>query len=409
MPDEPSPVSLNIHLIKASHENLTSVLLNPTLLQRHAVRFREGEGQLFITRSNARIPDWASFFSSQIDNRSFGRTRSVSAVLLMEAGGRSFALTFGPGGRFLLDRTKIEERFGLFAVLNSISEDRFRSLDKTAFDALATHSRVQTSREASPIEFGLDVERDLVRAVTGSPDGADLGQRMHGVDSLVASVRIELEDLPGLLRTYLRRYLSTDYKANFPWIDHIAEVKDAALRETLDERLLESIQQSQFETCWLAVPEIVDWDRIQRFRYGRGRRNPTHHDIDLKTCLDELIGTTKRLLSPVDVDRKLLSNRKVVALDADGRDVAQWPIYKCLNAEIEGDDDNAYLISAGKWYRIARDFVQSVNENFKTIPRYDRHMPEYCHDSEGGYNESVARDDPGTYALLDKQNIPYGG
>ena len=248
----------------------------------------------------------------QIDGRSFGRTASVSAVLLLKAGDRAFAITFGPGGRFLIDKTKTEERFGLLAVLNSIPENRLRSMDKTAFDALATHSRVQTSREASAIEFGLDVERDLVRAVTGSPDEEELGHRLQGVDSLKATVRIGLADLPGLLRNYLARYRSTNYKKNFPWIDHIAEVKDTVLRHRLDEKLLEIVQRRELDTCWLAVPEIVDWDRIHRFRYGRGPRNPTHHDIDLGSWLTELTDTTKRLRAPADVDLKLLSNRKVV-------------------------------------------------------------------------------------------------
>ncbi len=181
--------------------------------------------------------------SLQIERPSFGLTASVSAVLLLEAGDRWFAITFGPGGRFLLDKTKTEERFGL--------------MDKTAFDTLATHSRVQTSREASAIEFGLDVERDLVRAVTGSSDEVELGHRLHGVDSLMAIVRIELADVPGLLRNYLDRYRSTNYKRNFPWIDHITEVKDAGLRRSLDEKLLGMVHRGDLETCWLAVPEIL--------------------------------------------------------------------------------------------------------------------------------------------------------
>ena len=351
MPDEPSLVSLSIHLIKPIDEEITSILVNRAPLDQHYVQFNDGEGRLFIKRPTARLPDWARFFSPQIDRRSFGLTAAVSAVLLLETGDRAFAITFGPGGRFLIDTAKTEERFGLLTVLNSIPENRLRSMDKTAFDALATHSRVQTSREASATEFGLDVERDLVRAVTGTPDEEDLGQRLQGVDSLKATVRVELADLPSLLRNYLARYRSTSYKRSFPWIDHIAEVKDKVLRHRLDEELLETIRRRELHTCWLAVPEIVDWDRIHRFRYGRGRRNPTHHDIDLDGWLTELTDTTKRLSVPADFDLKLLSNRKVFALDEDGREIAQWPIYKCLNAEIEGDDENAYLISAGKWYR----------------------------------------------------------
>lgn len=409
MPDKPPLVSLSIHLIKSSHEDTTSALLNPADLEQHAVRFNSGEGRLFVKRSNAHLPDWVRFFSPQIEGRSFGLARSVSAVLMLDADDRSFAITFGPGGRFLLDNTMVEERFGLLAVLNSIPDNRLRSIDKTAFDALATHSRVQTSREASAMEFGLDVERDLVRAVTGSPDDPELGHRLQGVDSLMASVRIELGDLPELLCNYLARYRSTNYRRNFPWIDHIAEVKNTVLRQHLDERLLETIQRFDSESCWLAVPEIVDWDRIHRFRYGKRRRNPTHHDIDLSVWIAELIDTTKHLRTPDDIDLKLLSNRKVFGLDGDGREVAQWSIYKCLNAEIEGDDDNAYLISAGKWYRVARNFVQGVNRDFDQIPRFDQAMPEYSHESEESYNESVAQADPSAFALLDKQNIPYGG
>ena len=409
MPDEPPLVNLSVHLIKTAHNDIESVLLNSARLDEYPVQFSEGAGQLFIRRPPTRIASWASFFAGQVAIREFGLIASVSAVLLLQVHDRWFAITFGPGGRFLIDKAAIEYRFGLLVVLNSIPENQIRSMDKTAFDALATHSRVQTSREASPIEFGLDVERDLVKAVTGTPGDTSLGQRLHGVDSLMASVRIELVDIPSLMARYLARYRSTDYRRSFPWVDHIAEVKDAVLRQNLDEQLLDRIHRDQLETCWLAVPEIVDWDRIDGFRYGWRPRNPKHNDIDLRTWLNELVETARTVRSPRDVDHRLLSNRKVYCLDADGMTINQWSVYKCFNAEIEGDDGNAYLISAGKWYRVGRDFVQGVNEYFEQLPRYDHGLPEYCHDGEGSYNESVARNDPDTFALLDKQNIPYGG
>ena len=384
-------------------------LLNDAQLDEYVVQLNGGEGQLFIKPPATQPPRWSKFFATQVESSAFGLTASVSAVLLLQMCNRWFAITFGPGGRFLLEKTAIEERFGLLVVLNSIPENQIRSMDKTALDALATHSRVQTSREASAIEFGLDVERDLVRAVTGSPEDIELGHRLHGVDSLKATVRIELADIPELLGNYLTRYRSKDYKESFPWVDHIAEVKDAVVRQDLDEKLLDRIQHEQLETCWLAVPEIVDWDRIDGFRYGGQGKKQKHHDIDLPTWLDELVETKTSVISPGDVDLKLLSRRKVDCLDAEGMVLDKWSIYKCLNAEIEGDDGNVYLISAGKWYKVARKFVQGVNEYFNQLPRFDHPLPEYCHEGEGDYNESVARNDPETFALLDRKNIPYGG
>jgi uncharacterized protein (TIGR04141 family) len=45
----------------------------------------------------------------------------------------------------------------------------------------------------------LDVDRDLLRAVTGVPRDRRYGTRLTGMDSLVAQVRTELDDLPPIL------------------------------------------------------------------------------------------------------------------------------------------------------------------------------------------------------------------
>src|SRR5213596_3762877 len=62
-------------------------------------------------------------------------------------------------------------------------------LDKRTFDAISTHSRVQGTREGSAFEFGVDIDQDLVRAVTGTPDDAALGHKLSGMDALHCGVR----------------------------------------------------------------------------------------------------------------------------------------------------------------------------------------------------------------------------
>ena len=79
-----------------------------------------------------------------------------------------------------------------------------------------------------------------------------------------------------------------------------------------------------------------------------------------------------------------------------------------MNAELQADDGAAYLISAGKWYKIESNFVQSVNDYFNRIPRYPNALPEYHHDGEAHYNASVVETNPQTFALMDRRNIPYG-
>lgn len=402
-------MKLSIHLIKENHDHIDSILSRKDRLQQQLVQFESGEGQLYVARSFRNAPDWAKYFASQVPANAFGEISSVSAVLLLQVKNRWFAITFGPGGRHLIDQKSVVERFGLLVVLNSIPEDRVRSMDKTAFDALATHSRVQTSRETSPVFFGFDAERDLVSEVAGTPDDESLGLRLHGRHALGAHVRIELAEIPTLLARYLQRFQSNKYKAAFPWVDHIAEVKDVGLRETLDTQLLGLIQREELDSCWLAVPEIVNWDDIDGFRYGRYKRNPSYHDMDLRAWLSELRSISTKNFSARDVDLGLLENRRVLAVDGQGFTKHKWSIYKCLNAEIEADDGAAYLISAGKWYRVARNFVQETNDYFDSLPRFDRTLPEYCHDGEGDYNKSVAQCEPDLYALMDNRLIPFGG
>jgi hypothetical protein len=60
-----------------------------------------------------------------------------------------------------------EERFGLLVALNSVDEDKLRSLDKLTLDAFAAQSRVQVSR--APPARPFPAERNSKR----------LGQRRH--------------------------------------------------------------------------------------------------------------------------------------------------------------------------------------------------------------------------------------
>jgi uncharacterized protein (TIGR04141 family) len=79
------------------------------------------------------------------------------------------------------------------------------------------------------------------------------------MDSLHAAVRVELANLRDLLSTYLDRFHDESYRASFPWVDHIAEVSNQHVVQTLDEVLAEGIRADSLPRCWLAVPEIIDW------------------------------------------------------------------------------------------------------------------------------------------------------
>lgn len=401
MEKKSSQITLTIFLIKKDAGDVDTFLSNRESLDHHSLKNGSTViGDLYIKKPHPKPPGWGKFFSNYVDPKELGKSSSTAGVLIILVEKRWFAITFGQG-RFLLKPESWEESFGLLVTLNSVGQDQIKSIDKRTFDALSTHSKVQSSQEAAPQDFGLDVEQDLVRAVVGSPDDSGLGQRLSGMDALRACVSVDLEQLPDLLKRYQTQFHSKAYRKNFPWVDHISEVTRPSQKEELDNLLVEQIRAANLERCWMAVPEIVDWASIDGFRYSLSKKNPKRHDIHLSDFLEEV-------REPATIAIKNLRQRQVYGIGDDDRQLYQWSVYKCIYCELDVRDDS-YLLSGGKWYRVTRDFVAEVNDSFDRVPRYSTVLPEYDDVSEREYNERVANGDTRRFALMDRKIISFAG
>jgi len=401
MEKKPPQFTLTIFLIKKDVDNVDSFLFDRGSLAQHPLTDGKTQiGDLYVKKPPPKPPGWGKFFSKYVDPKELGKSSSTAGVLVIHVAKRWFAITFGQG-RFLLKPESWEESFGLLVTLNSVAQDRIKSIDKRTFDALSTHSKVQSSQEAAPQDFGLDVEQDLVRAVVGSPDDSGLGLRLSGMDSLRACVSVTVERLSDLLKRYQTQFHSKAYQKNFPWVDHIAEVTRVSQKEELNNLLVEQVRTANLERCWMAVPEIVDWANIEGFRYGFSKGNPKHHDIHLSDFL-------KKIRDPASLTVENLRQRQVYGIGDDDRQIYQWSVYKCIYCELDVRSES-YLLSGGKWYRVTRDFVAEVNDSFARIPRYPTALIEYDDNSEGEYNERVAKVDTSPFALMDRKIIFFGG
>lgn len=393
--------SLTIFLGKEGLSKVEDFLKSPSSLKPFPISDKTGPlGTLYVQARSSRPPRWAKFFEDQIDRNALGRVSSTAAVLYVATDERVFLLTFGQG-RHLIRSESVEDRFGLRVTLNSIAEDRVRSLDKQTFDTIARHTRVQSSKETRPSDLGIDIDQDLLRVITGSPTNEALGRTLSGLESLHAMVRVDLEGLRALLSDYAGQFAKDTYKKSFAWVDHVSEVTDVAKQRELDDLMLEKVREEEFEQCWLAVPEPIDWSLVAGFRYRRGMRQPILHDISFETFLETLSGEEEITLD-------LLRRRDARCIGADDVDLYSWSIYQCIYCEIDLEGDT-YLLSAGKWYRLSKNFVQEVNDDVKRLPKYSRSLPEFKDETEEEYNRRVASSDPKTFALLDRKLISFGG
>lgn len=358
-------------------------------------------GVLYTEATPLRPPSWVEFLTPGIASGVLNlETASASAVLVVPMVNRTFAVTFGYG-RHLINPMSVEPTFGLKATLNAISPDRIRSIDKKTFEGISTHTQEQASKDTSIGDFGVDVERDVVRAVTGTPSDETLAHRMKGMDSLVATCDATLQTLPEFLQAYFAKSEEDRYRSRFAWIDNILEVRDKARREMLDTALIEALRAGGSAKMWLAIPDLIDWSDVSGFTYSRAPSAARVQDIHFKTYF----GTRKRETCSIEA----LKRHRVYGWRAtNDTPVGPWPVYRCIHAELEIDGET-FLLNAGEWYRIDKDFVSLVDDSIRPIQPSKFISLDYTEgEGEARYNQRLSKAIPGA-CCLDAKMIQYGG
>lgn len=267
-------------------------------------------------------------------------------------------------------------------------------------------SRVESRRVTTPAisDFGLDVEQDLLRAVTGVPQHPDaLGSRLTGRDALHANVKAELRDIPSYLARYIEEYQKEDYRARFPWVAQIHEVSDPTKKAELDIQLVQKLRNRELDRMWLAPPEILNWENLAGFKYRNSRNASLCSDIHVRAFLESLDDQR-------DIDAYVLKQLcHVYLFGADNETlIDSWPVYRCLYCEVT-DGNNLFLLNNARWFRIASDFVQRIDEAIGRIPQGVLQLPVYRDRSERAYCARIAGEDAGQFALMDRRLVAYGG
>ena len=209
MPRGPAQRTLTIYLVKDGISNADAIVRPGT---DHSVIPRIGD--LYVKQGRPHTPPWVAFFEDAV-NLARLQGMSTAAVFLVPAARRLFAVTFGYG-RMLLQSGTTDERFGLKVTLNAVDHTKIRSVDRLTLDSPAPHSQIQASRAADITDFNLDLDQDLLRAVTGEPRDDALGRRLTGKDALRTTGPFTLQQLPTLLARYLAESKKTDYRPPLP-------------------------------------------------------------------------------------------------------------------------------------------------------------------------------------------------
>ncbi len=342
-----------------------------------------GTESLFVASKQPHPPSWLAYLSTYVTgDLPTLFAASSSAVLFVEASGRLFAITFGQG-RHLINAEAFESDFGLKVVLNTVAPDQLKSVDAKTIDETTMHTRRDVSRDSSFAAFGLDVSRDLLRAVTGTPQDKTLGPRLTGSDALGLHTRASVPQLPGLAARLLTAYESDDYKEHFDFIDFLRPEKRPGRVRELEERLVEALRRREIDDVHLAAPEPLDWLDIDGFRFStQPSDQPTANDPRISEYLDTR--------EPEEIAVKTLKEDRMVALRAsDGQPQGTWQVLRCIVYQTEVDDE-LYVLSGGDWFRINLDFKDRVYAEVGRLARLDGLPEADSGTDEDAYNVKAA-------------------
>ena len=394
--------NLHVRLLKPTVKSLDGAIEDPAALAQY--KLRRGlpiTGRLYVARPSQSPPKWLAFVQTGVQEQLRELlNRTNAAVLLVRHSSRIFAFTFGHGRHLLRDELTVPD-FGLKTALNGLKHDSLRSMDTFSVEDQTVHVRAQASRASAVDAFGLDIGRDILRAVTGNPRPEVPFGSVSGAEGTVAiTSHTDFSGLDAVCGTLLSLYRKRTYRESFSWVDNISRVIDPSLLEVLDSRLLQDFTPSAEPAPYLAPPEPIDWQTISWFAYTR---QPELRSSDLE--LDEYLRRPPR--KPLSIEQ--LKRDRVFAFedpDADNPST-QWSVYRCLVYELPLGDSR-YVLVNGTWFEVAKDFATSIRRSLLAIPVADvplgrfRTLAKGRLEAEDRYNARIAGSSK-SFALLDKK------
>jgi uncharacterized protein (TIGR04141 family) len=392
---------LTIYLIKESYTELDKIIPKHASLKSLEVQDKDGKlGTLFISEGELISPTWVGFFGGAIEDAGIKpKNRSAKALLVTTDNNRTFCVTFGHA-MHLIEPLAIERNFGLKVTLNLSDEDTIRSVDKTSLEAVALNTREQASRELGIGGFNYDIEIDILKAITAKTE--DEQSTLSGRDPISITLARSVEEVRGIVARFHEAYRSDVYKEKYPWVDHIKEVRDKDRISQLNERLVEKIKEKDIANIWMAIPEIVEWEEVKGFSYKKSQKPVIRPDIHLENWLKDM----ETAFDIVELSLDKLKSRKVTAYNQDNEVWREWPVFFCLNAELD-DGDEKYILNNTSWYAIETDFVAEIDGFYNALEDSGLVFPAYGFMNEEAYNKHVA-DSIDDFALMDRKLISIG-
>jgi uncharacterized protein (TIGR04141 family) len=355
------------------------------------------ESKTILLRTQKDAPRWAKYLESHFDLHDLEIT-NYSFVHLLKASNRIFAVTFGYG-YVMLEDSCMEPNFGLRVCANSLDPKQLKTLDVRSIDIVTKQQRTNLSTGADILDFGVELDEEWIRYLSGIPLDQAFAYNIAGSNSLRIKTDIKIEELAQKCEEILSVYQSDNYKENFAYLDHYRALdKNDPIISDLESKLEEKIKDQSHEKISVASPELLDEQNIDRYRIFQSHRNHEFPEL----ILDEIY----QFVSNHPEIENPLKKIKIIPVDQDDNPCSKSSILLDYMVFEINYNDNLYVLSAGTWFRVDLDYAESVRNRVQQINDLtsDLNLPSLnSGEAEGDYNIRLA--DERNWVKFDKNLI----
>lgn len=324
--------------------------------------------EVFLQYNKPGRPSWIDFFEAHCDfgdRRPVNRHNSLVVVFRIHprGGDRFLALTAGQG-HLALDKSLVEDGFGLTVTLNAVNPVRLRGMEARDLGTRTQQKKLAVTYESEVWEFAYDPDTEVVGALSGVPADENFADQVSGSDSLALFRHVKWKELLGICDSLFEAYNKRDYEQRFKFLANQRQVRNRQQRTILDNLLQEAIAARRTEKVALAIP-ISEVDRVVESRLVTKRGNPI-------SLLPFSLESMYAALDSVDLQTPDLKKLDIVHYDADGTAFQVKNVYKHLIYEVPHHDrgrrNRVYIFSLGQWFRASPDHVADIEQRVATIP-----------------------------------------
>jgi uncharacterized protein (TIGR04141 family) len=397
---------LTIFLIKEGVKSFADALKeNADVGDEIPLNNQKFTGALYLPKADNNSPSWLSFIHEGFPAQQVKKNRAVSALLFVQSEKRIFAITFGHARHFL-DPDAYERDFGLRVVVNRVSPAKIRGIRLRVFKETAVKRQEEAAKGTGLRTFGVDIQQDLLRGVTGAPTDAKLATRIGGADSLAVDAPMDFKDLPKKCKKLLAAHRGKEYaKQGFDWIDNLNVVRSPSLIDKLDDQLVDALK-AQDDSIQMLCPDTVNRDIVVGFLYRDEQSDSDKHpELEIVDWQAEAGN-----LDALTVEG--LRDCRVRCYDEAGTAISEIAEKDCFVFETTVNG-RKYVLSGGEWFEVASTFDDQICKYIKGISKKTIALPD-CKQQwlngkqkERKYVEEAAK--AADLMSLHTKNFPIGG